>query len=230
MKRRPRYCTGGLASADWPPVHASDSRTRKRLERERLEMVRLSDAGWSVPKIARHLRFHEQRVRAWIKAYLGGGFDALDDRPHVGQSSAITPDILAQVRRWTQSPVDTNRRAHLEGPSDRRRGGPRLRPGPLPRPVATPAQAGGLHLLAHPVSAPSAVCDTNRSPNSFRSPNLSFVWRVGAVPSSIGRAGSGSALWGWWWTTIPSTSVKWLKRPCRSWRRRASTLGLSHFA
>jgi transposase len=66
-------------------------------------MVRLSDAGWSVPRIARHLHFHEQTVRAWIKAYLAGGLDALNDRPHVGQASAITPDILAQVRQWTQT-------------------------------------------------------------------------------------------------------------------------------
>jgi transposase len=66
-------------------------------------MVRLSDGGWSIPKIARHLQFHEQTVRTWIKAYLTDGFDALNDQPHVGQSSAITPDILAQVRRWTQT-------------------------------------------------------------------------------------------------------------------------------
>ncbi len=71
--------------------------------RDRLEMVRLSDAGWSVPKIAHHLQFHEQTVRTWIKAYLDNGFDSLQDQPHVGQSSAITPDILAQVRRWTQT-------------------------------------------------------------------------------------------------------------------------------
>ena len=71
--------------------------------RDRIEMVRLSGADWSVPQIARHLRFHEQTVRTWLKAYLAGGFDNLDDRPHVGQSSAITPDILAQVRRWTQT-------------------------------------------------------------------------------------------------------------------------------
>ena len=32
--------------------------------RDRLEMVRLSDAGWSVPTIARHLGQHEQTVRA----------------------------------------------------------------------------------------------------------------------------------------------------------------------
>ncbi len=35
--------------------------------RDRLEMVRLSDAGWSVPRIARHLGQHEQTVRTWIQ-------------------------------------------------------------------------------------------------------------------------------------------------------------------
>ena len=38
--------------------------------RDRLEMVRLSDAGWSVPQIARHLGAHEQTVRRYVKAYL----------------------------------------------------------------------------------------------------------------------------------------------------------------
>ena len=41
--------------------------------RDRLEMVRLADAGWSVPRIAQHLGQHEQPVRAWIKAFLAGG-------------------------------------------------------------------------------------------------------------------------------------------------------------
>jgi len=40
--------------------------------RERLEMVRLADAGWSIPRIARYLGQHEQTVRAWIKAFLAG--------------------------------------------------------------------------------------------------------------------------------------------------------------
>ena len=34
--------------------------------RDRLEMVGLSDAGWSVPRIARHFGQHEQTVRLWI--------------------------------------------------------------------------------------------------------------------------------------------------------------------
>ena len=66
--------------------------------RDRLEMVRLSDAGWSVPKIARHLAQHEQTVRAWIKAFLAGGFDALPNQPRGGKESALTPAMLEAVR------------------------------------------------------------------------------------------------------------------------------------
>ncbi len=68
--------------------------------RDRLEMVRLSDKGWSVPKIALHLEQHEQTVRFWIKAFLEGGFEALTDKPHTGKKSAVTPALLAEVRAW----------------------------------------------------------------------------------------------------------------------------------
>lgn len=67
--------------------------------RDRLEMVRLSAAGWSVPKIARHLGLHEQTVRAWIKVFLRQGFDALPNKPRGGKQSALTPAMLAEVRR-----------------------------------------------------------------------------------------------------------------------------------
>jgi transposase len=77
--------------------HALAPRTR-----ERLEMVRLSDAGWSVPQIASHLQAHPQTVRHWIKAFLAGGFDALWDREHPGQKSAITEAILTAVRERLQ--------------------------------------------------------------------------------------------------------------------------------
>jgi len=66
--------------------------------RDRLEMVRLSDAGWSVPRIARHLGQHEQTVRAWIKAFLDGGFPALPNKPRGGKQSALTAALLAAVR------------------------------------------------------------------------------------------------------------------------------------
>jgi transposase len=68
---------------------------------DRLEMVRLSDAGWSVPKIARHLGQHEQTVRAWINAFVAGGFDALPNQPRGGKQSALTATMLDAVRAET---------------------------------------------------------------------------------------------------------------------------------
>jgi transposase len=87
-------------------AHASGVMPRTR---DRLEMVRLSDAGWSVPRIAAHLSIHEQRVRYYVKAFLAHGFDALPDRPHLGQRSALTPameeairqELRQQERTWT---------------------------------------------------------------------------------------------------------------------------------
>lgn len=66
--------------------------------RDRLEMVRLSDAGWSIPKIAVHLRIHEHRVRYWIKRYLAEGFDGLPDQRHPGKTSALTAEMMASIK------------------------------------------------------------------------------------------------------------------------------------
>ena len=71
--------------------------------RDRLQMIRLSDKGWSVPKIAVHLDLHEQTARSWIKAFLSDGFDALSDKPHTGKPSAITSEMLARVKTWLTS-------------------------------------------------------------------------------------------------------------------------------
>lgn len=66
--------------------------------RDRLEMVRLSDAGWSIPSIARHLGSHEQTVRAWIKAFIANGFDALTNKPRGGDTSQVTSSMLEAAR------------------------------------------------------------------------------------------------------------------------------------
>jgi transposase len=79
---RQRTCQAGLAPST----------------RDRLEMVRLSDAGWSVPRIARHFGQHEQTVRSWIKAFLAGGFDALPNKPRGGKVSALSAPMLEGVR------------------------------------------------------------------------------------------------------------------------------------
>lgn len=70
--------------------------------RDRLEMLRLSDAQWSIPQIAAHLSTHEQTVRRWIKVFLREGFDALVDPARPGKPSAITDEILGAVRQWIE--------------------------------------------------------------------------------------------------------------------------------
>lgn len=77
--------------------------------RDRLEMIRLADAGWSAPRIARHLGCHEQTVRRYVKAFLAGGVAALPDRPRPGRPPSVTAahlDALAALldaggRTWT---------------------------------------------------------------------------------------------------------------------------------
>jgi transposase len=67
--------------------------------RDRLEMVRLLDAGWRVPRIASHLRRSPRRVRFWLKQFQEAGFDALVDQPPLGQTSRLTPALLACVQQ-----------------------------------------------------------------------------------------------------------------------------------
>ncbi len=67
--------------------------------RDRLELVRLSDLDWSVPKIAAYLGCHEQTVRKYVKAFLAGGFDALPDRPHPGRPPTLTVAHLEAVEQ-----------------------------------------------------------------------------------------------------------------------------------
>jgi transposase len=67
--------------------------------RDRLEMVRLSDAGWSVPQIACHLGLCQPTVRQWIKTFLTKGFDALRDQPPAGRTSRLTPALREALRQ-----------------------------------------------------------------------------------------------------------------------------------
>ena len=75
-----------------------DPKTKPRT-RERLEMIRLSDAGKTLPEIARIVEPSEQRVRKWVKAFLATRtFAALDDDPHLGRASSLTAEIVASLR------------------------------------------------------------------------------------------------------------------------------------
>ena len=75
-----------------------DPKTQPRV-RERLEMVRLSNKGWSIPRIAEHLDLTESRVRHWIKQFLAEGFDGLCDRKGVGVKPRLTREILERLRQ-----------------------------------------------------------------------------------------------------------------------------------
>ncbi len=97
-----------LTDAEWAELRAraraADPRTR-----DRLEMVGLVAAGWSVPRVAHHVGLHEQTVRRHVKAFVAHGFAALPDRPRSGRPPTVTEDDLLALealldaggRTWT---------------------------------------------------------------------------------------------------------------------------------
>ena len=75
-------------------------RIRRRVgpwERLRLECVRLSHRGWTVPEIASHLEVHQATVREALARFAAGGFDALPDRHRAGRPPTLTADAVAAV-------------------------------------------------------------------------------------------------------------------------------------
>jgi transposase len=85
------------------PTNLSDT------ARDRLEMVLLSDAGWSAPRIAAHLGYCGQTVRDALRAFLARGTDALypfrtgrgPDIDHRDRVADALKRLLAEDRTWT---------------------------------------------------------------------------------------------------------------------------------
>jgi transposase len=77
--------------------------------RDRIEMVNLSDAGWSPPRIAKHLGYCGQTVRDTIRGFLARGLDALypfrsgrpPDIAHRDRVAEHLRRLLAEDRTWT---------------------------------------------------------------------------------------------------------------------------------
>jgi putative transposase len=77
--------------------------------RDRIEMVTLSDAGWSAPRIANHLGYHPQTVRDLLRSFLARGVAALypfrsGPAPDTGRYGRITQalrELLGRRRTWT---------------------------------------------------------------------------------------------------------------------------------
>ena len=74
------------------------TRVTKPSTRSRLEMLRLAHAGWTIPLIARHFDITDSRVRFWIKAFLSGGFTALESKMSPGPPRKLTNEILQSLR------------------------------------------------------------------------------------------------------------------------------------
>jgi transposase len=77
--------------------------------RDRIEMVTLSDAGWSAPRIAAHLDRHPQTVRDLLRAFAARGIASLypfrsgppPDMERLGSVTAVLRELLGQPRTWS---------------------------------------------------------------------------------------------------------------------------------
>src|SRR4051794_41840030 len=77
--------------------------------RNRLEMVLLSAAGWSAPRIAAHLGCHHHTARAAVKGFLQKGAASLwpdrpgpePDRARRDRVTSSLKELLGQDRTWT---------------------------------------------------------------------------------------------------------------------------------
>jgi transposase len=90
--------------------------------RDRLEMVLLSDAGWSSPRIARHLGCHPHTARAALKGYRDRGTAAFQPHrpgppPDAQRRQAVTDrltELLGQDRTWTSRQLAEALRPDIE--------------------------------------------------------------------------------------------------------------------
>src|SRR5215217_2331596 len=77
--------------------------------RDRIEMLLLSDAGWSSPRIAEHLGYCGQTVRDALRGFLARGIEALypfrsGPEPDVAHRDRVADELrrlLAEGPTWT---------------------------------------------------------------------------------------------------------------------------------
>ncbi len=78
-------------------------------ERDRVEMILLSDEGWSPPRIAHHLKYHPKTVRLVLRHFDEQGVASLRYRrrgppPDTARREQVTSaldELLGQNRTWT---------------------------------------------------------------------------------------------------------------------------------
>jgi transposase len=88
--------------------------------RDRLEMVLLSDAGWSAPRIAAHLGCHPHTARKALRLFQQHGAAGFarrrpgppPDRDRHARVVGLLADLLAQERTWTSAQLAESLRPH----------------------------------------------------------------------------------------------------------------------
>src|ERR671924_1628098 len=83
--------------------------TLRPAERDRLEMLALSAAGWPVARIAAHLGYCAETVRRLFRRFPTAGWGAVrhaapgpaPDQPRRTAVEAALRPLLAQARTWT---------------------------------------------------------------------------------------------------------------------------------
>jgi putative transposase len=98
-----------LTDAQRLELHALRRTDLSPVARNRLEMVLLSDAGWSAPKIAEHLGCHPHTSRTALKGFASRGVAALHpdtpgpDPDHARRAKVTGRlcELLGQDRTWT---------------------------------------------------------------------------------------------------------------------------------
>jgi transposase len=107
-----------------------DARLRPA-ERDRVEMLALSAAGWTVGAIAEHLDYHPETVRRLFRRFPTDGFAVVShhlrgpppDHTHRVQIEAALGELLAQARTWTAAQLAealTEHGLHLSARQTRR--------------------------------------------------------------------------------------------------------------
>ena len=87
-------------------------------ERERLEMIRLSHLGVTIPQIAAHLDRHPQTVRRIIRGFVDAGFAILPDQPRPGRPATLTDAVLAAVEQRLDADATATIAGHLRAKFD----------------------------------------------------------------------------------------------------------------
>jgi putative transposase len=98
-----------LTDAQREELHTLRRTALPAVARDRLEIVLLSDAGWSAPRIARHLGCHPHTSRAALRGFADHGTAAFypqrpgpdPDHARRAQVTGRLTELLGQDRTWT---------------------------------------------------------------------------------------------------------------------------------